>query len=351
MRLTFARANQLIHTWLGIVLSLWVLLMAITGTTLYYKPQLLKLSYPALNLATPLSLSQAATQLDNLTPPLTDGYAYMPTAETPWLEVVDANDTHWYFGEDGVLLGRPHNGDVIAVMVSLHHNLMLGETGKKVTGIFGIASLVLIITGLIRWWPKHRLSRRHFSIHWFRLSSRKGLQTLGELHKVSATLLFVPLTVLLLTGTAIIYSQSVKSVLISIFPQQGVQPTIPPSLPNAVDWQARFDVAQTLFAEATPRLIYLSQDRIRLKHEQEWHPNGRNYLTFSGANGEVSEFQDVRQTSQGNQLSHTIYPLHVAAIGGLAYLIICTLAGLTLVLLPVTGIGYWLKRQRYRRRH
>lgn len=325
------------------------MLMAVTGTALYYKPQLLKLRYPVLDLPAPLSASQAAQQLDALAPPLTEGYAYMPTAESPWLEVVDANQTRWYFDDSGLLLTRAQHGDVIDIMVSLHHELMLGETGKDVLGILGLASILLVTTGLIRWWPRHRLSRRHFSIRWFRLSSRKGLQTLGELHKVSATLLFVPLTVLLLTGTAMIYSQPVKSLLINVFPVQGAQPGIPDTLPSGQNWQARIDIAGRLFDNATPRLIYLSRDRMRLKHHDEWHPNGRNYLGFNAKSGELNELEDVRQTATGNQLSHTIYPLHVAAVGGLAYLIVSTLAGLTLILLPITGIWYWLKRRTYRR--
>lgn len=349
MRQPLTRINQLTHTWLGLVLSLWVLLMAITGTALYYKPALLKLSYPALNLEEPLTQAQAARHLDTLTPPLSNGYAYMPTASSPWLEVVDADKTRWYFDASGLLLKRPHHGDFIDIFVSLHHDLMLGSTGKDILGIFGLASILLVVTGLIRWWPRHRLSRRHFTIHWFSLKTRKGLQTLSELHKVSAAVMFLPMTLLLITGTAIIYSQPVKTVLVSLLPAEGTQPAIPSPSPHATDWQSRFDVADSLFDRATPRLIYLAKDRMRLKFTDEWHPNGRNYLGFSANSGKVTELEDVRQTAQGNQLSHMIYPLHVAAVGGVLLLIISSLAGLTLILLPITGIAYYIRRQSYRK--
>lgn len=348
MRLRLKRLNQLTHTWLGLLLSLWLLLMAVTGTTLYYKPALLKLTYPVLDLASPLSRAQAARQLDNLTSPLTEGYAYMPTDSAPWLEVVDQGKTRWYFGASGLLLKREPHSDLIDIFVSLHHDLMLGDTGKDLLGIFGLASLLLVMTGLIRWWPRHGFCRRHFSIHWFSLKTRKGLQTLSELHKVSAALMAIPIIVILATGAAIMYSQPVRTALVSLLPASGTQPAIPSPAPSATDWQSRFKVAEAVLEDASPRLIYLSGDRMRLKFDDEWHPNGRSYLGFAPKSGELTELESVRQTARGNQLSHTIYPLHVAAVGGAFYLIISTLAGLTLIMLPVTGIAYYLKRRSYR---
>ncbi|GGW86599.1 PepSY-associated TM helix domain-containing protein [Alteromonas halophila] len=348
MRLSFAQLNQRIHTWLGLLLSLWVLLMAVTGTALYYKPALLKLTYPVLDTGAPLSQTAAAVQLDSLPPQLDHGYAYMPTRDAPWLEVVDTENTRWYYGESGLLLKREAHSDVIDVFVSLHHDLMLGDTGKDVQGFAGLASLLLLITGTILWWPRHRLSRRHFTIHWFSLKSRKGLQTLAEMHKVSAVIFLLPMVLLLGTGTAIIYSQPVNSALVGLFPSEGQQPLIPTPAPTAENWQQRLSVAQSLFTNVSPRLIYLSKDRLRLKHEDEWHPNGRNYIGFDTTSGVLAEREDVRQTAYGNQLSHTIYPLHVAAVGGVALLAVSTLAGLILILLPLTGISYWVKRRRYR---
>ncbi|WP_088329660.1 PepSY-associated TM helix domain-containing protein [Lacimicrobium sp. SS2-24] len=350
MHQALKRVNQLTHTWLGLLLSLWVLLMAVTGTVLYYKPALLKLTYPALNLESPLTLTQAASQLDRLTPPLTEGYAYMPTETTPWLEVVDKAKTRWYFGESGLLLKREQHGDVFDVFVSLHHDLMLGKTGKDLSGIFGLASLLLVITGLLRWWPRYGLSRRHFTIHWFSLKTRKGLQTLSELHKVSAVVMIIPMVVILGTGTAIIYAQPVNQLLVSLMPEAGEQPSIPSPAPQAPNWQRRVELADTLFDGATPRLMYLSKDRMRLKFDDEWHPNGRSYLGFSPQQGHLIELESVRQTATGNQLSHTLYPLHVAAVGGTLYLLISTLAGVTLMILPLTGIAYYLRRRSYRQR-
>ncbi|GGD60083.1 PepSY-associated TM helix domain-containing protein [Lacimicrobium alkaliphilum] len=347
MRQTLKRLNQFTHTWLGLLLSLWVLLMAVTGTVLYYKPALLKLTYPALELETPVSQAQAARQLDQLSSPLTQGYAYMPTDNAPWLEVVDQDKTHWYFGHSGMLLKRERHGDLIDIFVSLHHDLMLGGTGKDLLGIFGLASVLLVVTGLIRWWPRHGFSRRHFTVHWFSLKTRKGLQTLSELHKVSAALMAIPILVILATGSAIIYSQPVNKMLVSLLPASGTQPVIPSPVPYATDWQDRFNVAKALFDDASPRLVYLSRDRMRLKFDDEWHPNGRSYLGFSPQSGDLIELESVRQTAQGNRLSHTIYPLHVAAVGGLFYLIVSTVAGLTLIILPVTGIAYYLKRRAY----
>ncbi|NMH59131.1 PepSY-associated TM helix domain-containing protein [Alteromonas ponticola] len=341
-----ARLNQSFHTWLGLLLSLWMLLMAITGTTLYFKSELLQWLYPALHQDAPLAQREVASILDSLILKQVDAYAYMPTDDAPWLEIVDSEKTHWYYTHQGMVLERPLNSDYISLFVSLHHDLMLGETGKNLLGILGLASLLLVVTGVIRWWPRHRISARLFKIHWFSLRSRKGLQTLGELHKVSAVLLFVPIVLVLTTGTAMIYSSPVKSLLVALLPQQGNQPTVSATHISYDNWQDKFTAASELLDGASPRLVYLSANKLRLKHDTEWHPNGRNYVSFSSA-GKITAAENVSETSLGNQLSHTIYPLHVAAVGGTAFLFLATLTGLTLILIPVTGIMYWCKRRQY----
>ena len=324
-----------------------MLLMAVTGVTLYYKSAILKWQYPALNLPAPVSMSNAARQLDTLPAALAAGYAYMPSQDNPWLEVVDKAGAHWYFGEQGHLLTRQQHGDVLSFFVSLHHDLMLGATGKDILGICGLLSLLLLITGIIRWWPRHRISLRLFTIHWFSLKSRKGLQTLAELHKVSAIIFAIPIIIIMLTGTAVIYSKKVNQALVATLPASDEQPEIPHPTPVAQTWQARLALAEQLFDDATPRLIYLSRARLRMKHADEWHPNGRNYVGFNPQNGLLTEYEDVRLTATGNQVSHAIYPLHASAVGGMIYLLISTITGLILILLPLTGIFYWVKRRHY----
>lgn len=340
------RVNQALHRWLGLALSLWVLLMSGTGLLLYYKSAWLQWQYPQLQQDTPMSQQQAGRQLDALPAALQAGYAYLPSAEAPYLEVVDKHGVHRYFDADSLLLTRRPLEDTLSWVVGLHHHLMLGKTGKSVQGWLGLATVLLLVTGIIRWWPKHRLSRRQFSIRWYSLRSRKGLQTLSQLHKVSGILSALPLLLIVITGTAVIYFAPVNQALIALWPASHSQPALPHPLPVAQTWEQRVTLATDLMDDAQVRLVYLDSHRLRLKHNSEWHPNGRNYIGFDKHTGQLAERKDVRRTAIGNQLSHTLYPLHASAVGGTPFLLLNTLAGLVLLLLPITGLTYWFKRRR-----
>ncbi|WP_343039783.1 PepSY domain-containing protein [Pseudidiomarina piscicola] len=86
-----------------------------------------------------------------------------------------------------------------------------------------------------------------------------------------------------------------------------------------------------------------AQFYMRLKHMNEWHPNGRSYLTFA-ANGSLQTADDVRRRSVGYQVAQMIYPVHIAYVGGLWWFLLALAGGVVLLALPVTGVWFWLKR-------
>ncbi|MFC0446056.1 PepSY-associated TM helix domain-containing protein [Pseudidiomarina halophila] len=334
-----------VHKWLGLTLSLWVVLVSLTGTILLYKTELLQLQYPQLRLNEIPSTAEAAQIFDRFNA----GYAYLPRADKPWVEVVDGEGTTHYFDGAGTeLLVRPLLDDWISWFVEFHHHLLLHDFGKDLMGIFGLLSLLLVIAGVVRWWPRN-WSWRVFSVRWHGVRSRQFRATLWQLHRSIGILTIVPVLALLITGTAIMYAAAVNSGLDQLLPYKTVQPQ--PQLPeqNADNWQQRFVIAEQFWPAQRPRLVYLQPNadgayRLRLQHSDEWHPNGRSYLTFAG-NGPLIQADDVRNKSLGYQLSQMIYPLHVAAVGGLVWLILLVIGGVVLVLLPVTGVWFWYKRR------
>lgn len=119
------------------------MLVALTGTLLLYRVELLQLSYPQLNFAQWPTQQQATQILDTYT----EGYAYLPRKANPWLEVVLPDGTrHYYNGAGERILERPYLGDLVSIMVAFHHNLLLNEFGKDLLGYLGLAALVISIT-------------------------------------------------------------------------------------------------------------------------------------------------------------------------------------------------------------
>ncbi|EKE83441.1 PepSY-associated TM helix domain-containing protein [Idiomarina xiamenensis] len=328
------------HRWLGLTLSLWLSLMAVSGSVLLFKNDYLAWQYPQLRLSQAVTRAQSAAILDQHQ----HGYAYMPTADRPWLEIVDAENTHYYYDGNGqLLLTRPFLSDLTSIMVDFHHHLLLAELGQELLGILGLAAIILVGLGVFRWWPKHAWHWRYLAVRFYAPWSRRGIQTLWQSHRSIGTLCLLPMLVVLLSGAAMVYSTPVRAALIALLPQTQESAVIIPSA-RATNWQQRLQLAQQALPQADARLVYLDKPRIRLRQQHEWHPNGRNYVTFD-EQGRVTQVIDVRDTALGAQISHTIYPLHIASIGGGAYLLFILLSGLALILLPLSGCWVWLKRQ------
>lgn len=337
-----------VHKWLGLTLALWIVLVSLTGTLLLYKTELLQLQYPQLQLAVMPSQTQAAAVFDRFNA----GYAYLPRADKPWIEVNDGAGTTFYFdGAGNEVLARPMLGDWISWMVEFHHHLLLDDLGKDLMGILGLLSLLLVVAGVVRWWPRH-WSWRVLSVRFVRPSQRQFMATLWQLHRSSGVIFIVPIAVLLLTGTAIMYAAAVSAGLDRLLPQTQTLPAKPLPQHTAANWQDRLQLAGQYWPDQVPRLVYLTPTelghyRLRLQHNGEWHPNGRSYLVFADQ-GPLISADDVRRKSLGFQLSQLVYPLHVAAVGGVFWLSATLLGGLVLILLPVTGVWFWWRRRRHR---
>lgn len=356
------RARQLLswlHRWLGILVSIWLVLVASTGTLLLYKTEFLQWHYPQLALTELPSFSTAGKVFDTYN----SGYAYLPRADKPWIEVIDgAGNTHYHGTNGEHLLTREALSDWIDVAVQFHHHLLLHDLGKDVMGVLSLFTLVILITGVIRWWPKH-FNRRIFSVKWH-MPWQKGFQmTLFQCHKTFGIVSLPAMLLGVVTGAAIMYAAFVSSSLSTLLPAErplwgdatytvagnasGAQ------LPPARTWAERFQIAAQVFPDMTPALVSLPVQAdgtvsMRLVYNGEWHPNGRSKLSFHAATGELVNQHDTRTSALGFQLSQLIYPVHVAAVGGLAMLVVQIIGGLMLIVMPVTGVWFWLWRRRRR---
>jgi Uncharacterized iron-regulated membrane protein len=337
-----------LHRWFGLFFGIWLVLVALTGTLLLFKVELLQWSYPQLRL-NQLPTEQTAAQVFNR---YTEGYAYMPRDANPWLEVVMPTGARHYYNANGErILERPYLGDLVGVMVEFHHHLLLKELGKTMLGYIGIVGLILLITGIIRWWPR-RWTQRIFTIRWMWPWQRGFAGTLFQLHKVAGSVLFIPVFIGMLTGTAIMYAAAVSSGLTALAPEQQPQPLTAhqwQQVAPAQNWQQRFDRAHQLLPEHQVRLVSLSNLSLRMTFPGEWHPNGRSHVQFDAQTGAVTSVYDLRYDSLGYQLSQMIFPVHVAAVGGLPWLIVVLFGGLALIILPLSGIYFWCWRQ-YKKR-
>lgn len=343
---------MLIHKWLGLALSLWLLLVTITGTILLYKNDLLVLTYPQLEQSKQATQQEAIDIIQSGLMSPDSRYVFVPTDLHPWVEAIEVSGDRAYYSTEGELLvQRLKYGDWISWFVEFHHHLLLDGVGEELQGIFGLLTILILITGLIKWWPKGKWQKRDLGITFSRPGKKRWGQTLWQSHRTLGVVLLIPIVILVFTGTAMIYSQAFNSGLNSVFPQHHRQPVdyapiiekqnqVAQNLPS--DWTTRLQQVSTVLPDLRPVMIYVNSDKLRMKQPEEWHPNGRSYVSFHPNTSQISEITNYRDQTLGTKISQTFYALHIAEVGGLMYFSIAVISGIALVWITVSGFWFWL---------
>lgn len=345
------KISMIIHRWLGLALSLWLLLVTITGTLLLYKNDLLILQYPQLEQTRVTTQQQAIDVMQSDAISEEARYVFVPTDLHPWLEVIEESGARAYYSADGELLvHREPHGDWINWFIEFHHHLLLNDLGNELQGVFGLLALVIFITGLIKWWPKGKWQKRDFRVTLSLPKKKRWGQTLWQSHRTLGVVLFLPMLVLIITGTAMIYSQAFKTGLVTVFPQQHREPVDYSSMIERqnklsqhlpADWTTRLKQVSTVLPDVRPVMVYLNSDKLRMKQPEEWHPNGRTYVTFHPKTSQISEIVNYRDQNLGTKISQTFYALHIGEVGGLTYFSIAVLSGIALIWICISGVWFW----------
>lgn len=232
-------------------------------------------------------------------------------------------------------------------LFDLHHYLLSGDPGAIAAGVFALAGLVFVITGVILWWPARRL----FSLRpWPRaMSQTEVVRQHRDLGVVVAPVLFVSL----LSG-AMMTLPAVEDLVLAPFSRpaemaaaQKAPDTEGGPLAPRTDWTALLGQARALYPGAEIRTIGLPAKpggliTVRLRQQAEWLPNGRTMLWFDPATGALVDHRDAQRLPLGARIANLEYPIHAAKVGGLPYRLVMTASGLSLALLGSLAVWtFW----------
>jgi len=262
-----------------------------------------------------------------------------------------------------LLYVHPYTGEIISrinpaeptffkTMLKLHQSLLLDSVGKTILGISTFVVLVILITGIILWWPKNRKI----------LKQRLQLKTNGswkrlnhDLHVVLGFYCSFFLIIFLVTSlpwsfkwaNEALYtftnSKPVEKTKITLAKHDG---------DTALAWQAMLDIAQKeLPAAPSWRLSYQGTEfkdpvSVSSPNTKVMHRNGFDQLAidpFTGALLQVSMHED---SPAGWQIRRYMKPVHTGAIGGIPTKIIAFVVCLLSATFPITGIVLWINRLR-----
>lgn len=355
-KLWLRRAFFQVHLWAGVLLSLYIVMIAITGSILVFRTELARTLLPktltpyAAERTAPIAMvldhfraTYPGARLENI---------QMPSQQMPAF-LLFATDGHQH---PFTLLADPvtanlklHPRTWLDWTYELHVNLLLGEAhGVQINGIGALCLLLLTITGLVLWWPGIKIWARGlhvvFKHNWRRINydahSAIGFWTLFIVFWWA------------LSGIYFAWYRQVTAAVSVVSPLQGmlspVASTAPkPSLDRASLGQLLGAIHQAspsgrLFSLSDPLLsgttIYALVD---LRAPGDF--SHRDIITLSTTDARVLTIWHYGQNrTAGDWVLWAMHPLHFGTLWGISIKILWAFCGLALALLAITGLlMYW----------
>lgn len=242
---------------------------------------------------------------------------------------------------------------LMSTIFYLHRYLLLGVTGKTISGITACAFLILSISGLFLWFPRARLSalRAAFRIQYAGSMARLQFSTHRRLG------FFATPVLIMLAFSGLYFNQPdwalpvVKSVMTvsknSKVTNQSSTKDTPMLTASAV-----LQHAQALYPTARLSRIVLPQKasdpyEIRARQPTEIQKNdGGTRIKIDAYSGQLLQVRDPLKGASGDVFLSWMFPLHSGEAFGLFGRIFISLFGVMPLFFAITG---WLMWQRKRR--
>jgi uncharacterized iron-regulated membrane protein len=393
-RLWLAKA----HRWGSLALGLLLLVVVISGVVLVLNPEIEQVTHPSLYDTDPgpakLAPGQALAVVHKELPEFDTAGGSIYDNRGAWEvhspatgEVARVDDT------DGKLLGtidREHG--VMAFIANLHEcgltceemsgyvaflakpaqiwgfDLTLGNEGNwggLILAVSGILLLVLVLTGLVIWWPRRGGFRRGLKVR-----RGKGRYKLNyDLHKVVGFVALPALAIWAITGINFELPKQTEGAYYAVTPGSAAPESIyefeskPGSGPGVTMSEAIADARAA--APSGSRLVSVSVPEASEKgsYYEMWFAHGVDTYAYSDYPGNYGVYVDRysgkahqyfpnpgNDTVTNNFMQNWASAIHMGTLVGWLPRTGWLLFGLTPLLLAVTGTVTWLMRRRMGRR-
>ncbi|WP_214225513.1 PepSY-associated TM helix domain-containing protein [Pedobacter sp. B4-66] len=364
------------HKWLGLITGLVVLIVSITGCINVFSDELKEYFYHKryyvetegnpkfLNFSELRDRAQKALGPDIK---ISRSEIY-PAKGRTWVFRASLTDKkaigHWnYYKYYYRVYINPYNGEIVHIedskneffqlVLNLHMNLLLGDAvGSMVTGISALCFFVLLLSGLILWFPRKWKAKAFKKGLIFKRSV--GIKRLNyDLHNILGFYILIPAILICITGLVFAFPWADKSVQFVANGGKTVKKRIIPlSTPNEFYHPKTTDSAIAHLFQVYPQADVLSI-RVREKntdpmdvqvrlaknrtHVFEWHYFDRNTGKLLMKYGD----QDVKG---GEKFKSMNYDLHTGAFAGIPTKLLAFFVSLICAAMPVTGFLIWYNK-------
>ena len=351
-KLWLRRAFFQIHLWLGVLLSLYVIVIGLSGSIAVFQDEIRRASMPKVELDEShiAPLNSVIVQTQRKWPTLRLTYVGFPQRENPWWTLYVENErgrADLRYADAATGAPYEHRGRLfIDFVLDLHVYLLAGSTGFIVNCVSGIGLLILAITGCVLWWPGVKVWTRGFFIslrhRWRRINY--------DAHNAVGIWTLLIVSWWGITAVYFLLPYKMAAVVNAVSPLVGMkQPEAPgpQAGTGAVALEEIIQAARSAspgyfegvgIPEKPGGLVTAYVDRSRAGDFSH-----RDILTFDGHTGKlltVWHYGDNR--SAGDWFLWLMYPLHFGTLWGTTVKVIWSLLGLSLPVLSVTGLlMYW----------
>lgn len=364
----FKKVLLFCHRWLGFISGLVVFIVSITGCIFCFQDEIQDAIHDhrtVQNTGKPyVQPSQLINEVKKTYPKASSDFIYYYGKDRP--AGVYAN-----LGKDGyeIVYLNPYTGKItyhekpqtnfFIIVEYIHLYLLLPPAiGKWVVGVSVIIFMVIMITGLVLWWPKRKSDRkRSFTIKW----GGRWRRVNYDLHNVLGFYATSIAIILSITGLAIAFEPVSKAIYNTANVGRNIkyedEVTEPKSdslkragIANKPVVDIAFAYARQQAPEAEMFLIHndpaLSGAIGVGAYAKSLHYSNANGFEFDKYNGKLLKSYIYDKKSPGLKLNEMNYDIHVGQIGGLTTKIIAFLASLICASLPITGFIIWLGKRK-----
>ena len=365
------------HLWLGLASGLIVMLLGITGclyafseeiTTALRSDEIYVKEVTDTRLA-PSELWKIAQHAVGEDKPLNSINIYTDPAKSVRFYTYDSSEgSLLYFDNINHYLTvyvNPYTGQVLGIydeeldffniVKMLHWSLLLDTAiGQPITGWATFIFVVMLITGIILWWPKNKAARKQrFWFQW--KDSTKWRRKNYDLHNIFGFYISVIAIIIAFTGMVWAFTWFQAAVYVA-----GSQSTSPPEIiketsifSTKANKDAAFDnayaVAKEKHADAGGYGFSYPVDSLAAIEVYVQQYEGRYYVNhsmqFDQYTGKLLRERLQDEKNFGEKLITANYDIHVGAILGLPGKILAFIISFICAMLPVTGFLIWWGRK------
>lgn len=346
-----------LHRWLGVFIGAFIFIQAVSGVLLVFREEIETIVHPSLTVAGEGPLTPVQTMLDNAKSSFPD-YAVsrllFPEKENG---AVIARLEHNQSKSLYLVALNPYSGEVIRhgglaqwpmeCLFRVHYELLSGAPGRKVVGLFGLALLFFVGSGLIVWWPGLKRIPAKLSV-----PLNKGAdRALRGLHRSAGAVASLWLIIAAATGALIIWKAELRKVLDWIGPF-AEKPS--PVLRDIGTWtaapiddliaRAKRDYGDThlqqlRFPRSDGRIVIVFLDA-----PQSRRPNASKQIWYDVGTGDNLGHYLMGETPTANAFVDWLLPVHSGKFFGVASKALAFLGGVCLIGLSASGIWMWWSR-------